>query len=83
MKTEILSVPDCPNASGVRELLWDCLERLGMRVEVVERVGDFPSPTILVNEVDVMGARAVHGGSCRLDLPTEDRILAALRAAAR
>jgi hypothetical protein len=82
MKVELLAVPDCPNVNRVRDLLRACLDRQGLRMEVVERVGDFPSPTVLVDGVDVMGTPAGAGVSCRLDLPTEERILAALDAAA-
>jgi hypothetical protein len=71
MKIELLSVPDCPNVGAVRELLRDCLAREGKEAQVVERVGDFPSPTVLVDGVDVMGTPPGTGMSCRLDLPTE------------
>lgn len=80
MKIELLSVPDCPKVGQVRELLRNCLERLGMGENVVERIGDFPSPTILINGVDVMGVPMTTGAACRLDLPSEERILAALAA---
>jgi hypothetical protein len=83
MRIELLSVPDCPNVGPVRELLRNCLDRLGADAEVVERVGDFPSPTVLVDGADVMGTPTGPGVSCRLDLPTEERIVAALRTAAR
>jgi hypothetical protein len=81
LKIEILSVPDCPNLVPARELLQICLDRLGLQAEVTERVGDFPSPTILVNGIDVMGLPPRSGTSCRLDVPTEDHVLAALRTA--
>jgi hypothetical protein len=51
-----------------------------MGENVVERIGDFPSPTILINGVDVMGVPMTTGAACRLDLPSEERILAALAA---
>lgn len=80
MKIELLSVPGCPNVGPVRKLLADCLDRSGLSLTVTERVGDFPSPTLLIDGVDVMGAqREGTHTSCRLDLPTEERILAALR----
>ena len=82
MKIELLSVADCPNVGLVRDLLRRCLDRLGVHAEVVERVGDFPSPTLLINGVDVMGMCVSSGRSCRLDLPTEERILTALGTAA-
>jgi hypothetical protein len=83
MKIEILSVPDFPNLARACELVRTCLDHLGAQAEVIERVGDFPSPTVLVNGIDVMGAPPRTGASCRLDIPTEARILAALRAADR
>ncbi|SCL31994.1 Alkylmercury lyase [Micromonospora rhizosphaerae] len=44
-------------------------------------MGDYPSPSILVNGVDVMGGSGDGSAACRLDLPTEERIRAALRQA--
>ncbi|MBD8057161.1 alkylmercury lyase [Rhodococcus ruber] len=78
MNIELLSVPDCPNVAATRDLLRDCLRRLGLDEQVTERVGGYPSPTILVDGADVMGTPATAAASCRLDVPTEDRILAAL-----
>jgi hypothetical protein len=81
VSVELLTAPDCPNAPAARALLTGCLHRLGLDVRVWERVGEFPSPTILVDGVDVMTGR--EGGPsmsvCRLDVPTEARVLAALR----
>jgi len=48
-------------------------------VVVVDKEGDFSSPSIIVNGVDVMGAPAMGGASCRLDQPTRQRVLGALR----
>ena len=46
-------------------------------VEVL--VGDFPSPTLVIDGVDVATGRTVaHSVCCRLDLPTRDQVLAAL-----
>jgi hypothetical protein len=81
MKVELLLAPDCPNAPAARTVLAACLHRLGLDVRVRERVGEFASPTILVDGVDIMtdvtGAPPTQ--ACRLDLPTEARLLAALR----
>jgi len=83
MNVELLLAPDCPNASAARVVLTECLQRLGLAVGVRERVGDYPSPTILVDGVDVMtntsGAPATPTQACRLDVPTASRVLAALR----
>jgi hypothetical protein len=55
-----------------------------MDIVVEELAGDYDSPTLLVNGVDVTGhPRAPEGHmSCRLDLPSEEQILAALRGSA-
>jgi hypothetical protein len=81
MDVELLLAPDCPNAAAARAVLAVCLDRLGLDLRVSERVGAYPSPTVLVNGVDVMtgacGAPPIP--ACRLDLPTEARVLAALQ----
>jgi pyridoxal biosynthesis lyase PdxS len=81
MKVELLLAPDCPNASAARAVLTAALHRLGLDLPVRERVGRFASPTILVDGVDVMtnttGAPSMQG--CRLEMPTEARVLAALQ----
>ena len=45
---------------------------------VLERVGDYPSPSVLINGVDVLGGAAGDPAACRLDLPTREHIRAAL-----
>jgi hypothetical protein len=81
MSVELLVAPDCPNAPAARAVLTACLHRLGLGLQVRERVGQFASPTILVDGVDVMTGG--HGtppvAACRLDVPTEARVLAALQ----
>ena len=78
---ELLHVPDCAHVEEARQLLHDCLGDLKMTsVAVVDREGSFPSPTILVDGIDVMGAQAMDGASCRLDVPTRERIMSALLA---
>jgi hypothetical protein len=47
-------------------------------LEVADIEGWFPSPSILVNGIDVMGAPAIDSASCRLDLPTRERVMSAL-----
>ena len=79
MKIELLQVPGCPNVAAARQMLEACLQRLHLDVRIVDRVGDFASPSILVDGNDVMGKQDLWCASCRIDLPTEDRILAALQ----
>jgi len=63
-------------------IVADCMTTLGIDVPIVERVGRYPSPTVLVDGVDVMspetGTSISH--ACRLDLPTPQNVLDALRA---
>jgi hypothetical protein len=80
MKIELFSSPGCPNAVAARAMVTECLTAVGIDVPIIERVGRFPSPTVLVDGIDVMrpddGAR--DADACRLDLPTPQRIFAAL-----
>ena len=80
-RVELLTAPDCPNAEAARSLVAECLAESGLGTTVVERVGRYRSPTILVDGVDVMGtAGSVAGDACRLDVPTRERVLTALAA---
>ena len=76
---ELLHAPDCPNVEAARVLLESCIEELGIAVAVIDSEMDYPSPTILVNGNDVMGRPASDRPGCRLELPTRERILEALR----
>lgn len=79
MLVEHLSSRGCPNAAASRDLLGECLSALGITDTVVERVGDFPSPSVRVEGVDVMRAVPPTGNCCRLDVPTRAAIMAALQ----
>jgi hypothetical protein len=81
MRVELLLAPDCPHADTARATVDRCLDQLGLAARVVERVGDYPSPTLLVDGVDVMtdAPGIPRAQACRLDVPTEARVLAALR----
>ena len=82
MPIELLTSTGCPNAEAARKVVTDCLTTLGIDVPIIDRVGRYPSPTVLVDGVDVMRpeAAAPIGDACRLDLPTRQRVLDALRA---
>lgn len=80
MRIELLQVPDCPHAPAARQLVQHCLARLGVSAPIEDRVGRYPSPTVLIDGHDVMGGAAQTGAACRLDRPTTDRVLAAMRA---
>ncbi|MFC4018386.1 alkylmercury lyase family protein [Micromonospora sp. GCM10011542] len=81
MIVELRSVPDCPNLAPVREALYTSLAALGLPANVTEVVGDYPSPSVLVNNVDVMGGVVDDGAACRLDLPTAEHLRTALQQA--
>lgn len=79
---ELLHVPDCPLVDRVRDMLRACLPMAPRPVQVTEREGDYPSPTLLVGGMDVVtGAPPRREPCCRFDLPTPDQILTALHAA--
>jgi hypothetical protein len=78
IRIEIKQVPGCPNVDRVRETVRRALEWCRVRAEIEERVGDYPSPTVLINGQDVTGRQLGDCISCRLDLPTEDQVVAAL-----
>lgn len=84
MDVELLLSADCPHAAAARAVLTECVHRLGLSIVVQERVGDFASPTVLVDGVDVMtgttGPPPMR--ACRLDVPTVPCVLTALRPAA-
>jgi hypothetical protein len=75
---EVLTVPDCPNAPAAIALLRACLDRVCLDIPIRQRVGDYPSPTILIDGADVMDPPATSTPACRLDLPTAQRIMASL-----
>jgi hypothetical protein len=83
MRVELLHYEGCPLAPAAHRLVRQCLIALGLPDPVLVRVGDGPSPTVLVNGTDVMrpAAELSNARVCRIDVPTRERVLAALRAA--
>ncbi len=59
-----------------------CVDELGIDATIVERDGDYASPTVRVDGEDIMGEPPATGRACRLDLPSAGDIVAALRWAA-
>lgn len=83
MRVEVLYLPGCPHALAAVALVERCIARLGIDVALESREADVPSPSVLVDGVDVMGTPASAAPVCRLDLPTEERVLIALAEARR
>jgi hypothetical protein len=81
VKIELLHVPGCANLENARELLRSSFLELGLQEQVQEKEGAFPSPSILVDGTDVMGRPETISASCRLDVPTRERLVDALRSA--
>jgi hypothetical protein len=81
LRIELRTSPGCPNAAAARATITECLMTLGIDVPIIDRVGRYPSPTILVDGVDVMRPEtgAPVGDACRLDLPTPQQVLHVLR----
>jgi glutaredoxin len=79
MKIEVLHESDCPHFDAARALLHECLTELQLDAAIEDKEGAYTSPTIIVNGVDVMGAPTFMAAACRLDVPTKQTLLAALR----
>jgi hypothetical protein len=83
VRIQILHVPDCALLARARELVDEAVLATGVTRATVECVmGDYPSPTVLVNGIDVTGRGCAPGAACRLGLPTGDQVRIALRQAA-
>src|SRR5215213_7869468 len=83
MRVELLHFEGCPLAPAAYRLVRQCLTALRIPDPLLVRVGDWPSPTVLVNGTDVMrpAAELSTASMCRIDVPTRERVLAALEAA--
>jgi hypothetical protein len=88
VRVELVYFTGCPNVPPMRELLRRCLAQIGVSEEVFEINTDtatvpesyrqLGSPTVLVDGVDVLGNHSGGAESCRLQLPTEAQLMAAL-----
>lgn len=79
---ELRAVPDCPNLSATRDVLRACLAEADLTATLTEVIGDYPSPSVLVDGVDVTGGDPTGAPACVLSPPTADQIRAALHRAA-
>jgi hypothetical protein len=82
MRVELLHHAGCRWAPAAHQLVQECLIALGLPDRVLVRVGDYPSPTVLVDGTDVMrpAAKPAEARACRIDVPTRERVLGVLRA---
>jgi hypothetical protein len=79
LRVQLLHVAECPLVDGVRETVRQALARAGCDVRIEELEGDYPSPTLLVDGIDVVTGQPVAPHcACRLDSPTEEQVVVAL-----
>lgn len=79
-RIQILQVPDCPLVDRLVDDVEHCLTQVGVDEPVEIVVGDHPSPTLVMDGLDVVTGRPVEGEPrCRMDLPSQHQILAAVR----
>lgn len=80
VRAQILQVPDCPLVDELHALVHECLTALGDSGTVETRVGDHPSPTLVIDGIDVATGGPIDDRvCCRLDLPSREQILNALQ----
>ena len=83
VRVQLLHVTDCPLVSRLRDTLNGCLQRVGFSVWVEDLEGDYPSPTLLIDGIDLAtGTAPPREMCCRFDLPTCAQITSALNRAA-
>jgi hypothetical protein len=83
VRVQLLHVTDCPLVGRVRDTLNGCLQSVGFPVRVEDLEGDYPSPTLLIDGIDVAtGTAPPRQMCCRFDLPTCVQITTALNRAA-
>jgi hypothetical protein len=75
---QILHVADCPLLEQLQRRVHTSIARAGLDVPVETIEGPYPSPTLLVNAAEVTGQPIGSDPCCRLDLPSEAQIVAAL-----
>ena len=78
LRISILHVPDCPLIGPVRETLEVALESVGATAVIEEIEGEYPSPTLLIDGVEVAGYPLGSDPACRIHLPTMQEIATAV-----
>ena len=81
LRISILHVPDCPLISRVRETVEVALKNLGAAAAIEEIEGEYPSPTLLIEGVEIAGYPLGSDPACRINLPTIEEIATAVSAA--
>lgn len=80
-RVQILHVADCPLVDHLIADVNACMTEAALAEPVQLAVGDYPSPTLVIDGIDVATGETVTGHPrCRLDLPSRAQISAALLA---
>ena len=78
-RIQILQVPGCPFVDRLIDEVERCLTEAAVAEPVEIIVGDYPSPTLVVDGLDVATGRPVAGEPrCRMDLPSPQQIRVAI-----
>ena len=81
MRIELVGVPGCPNLDATRRELRIALRELRLDHPIVEYLGPYPSPAVVVDGLDVSTGLPLRvGACCRLRAPTRVQIITALAA---
>lgn len=76
----ILQVPDCPLVDQLQAMVEAACDELGIHPDISHKVGDHPSPSLLIGGLDLMTGQPTEGAArCRLDVPSRAAIVSALR----
>jgi hypothetical protein len=81
VRISILHRPDCPLVAGMRAEVEAALERIRTTAVIEDIEGAYPSPTVLIDGVEVDGYPLGSDPACRIDLPTQEQISSAILAA--
>ena len=74
-RLRILQVADCPLVGRLVDEVRACLTDCGVHEPLDLAVGDYPSPSLVIDGVDVSTGRPVPAGPCcRFDLPSSEQI---------
>lgn len=80
-QVQVLQVPGCPLVDRLLTLVEESQARSDVDLDVQVLVGQYPSPTLVVDGLDVAtGLPVTTAVCCRPDLPTREQILNALKA---
>jgi len=78
-RIRILQIGGCPLVGPLIDDLESCLAAMDVDEPVEVVVGDYPSPTLLIDGVDVATGQPLTGQPrCRIDVPTGAQIQAAV-----